>query len=68
MSEIAMLRQLRDCLPSGGSDNFLLADNPGVIPSCPESQCRVGAPQRIPNYKGKCSEFGATVSELPFVD
>jgi len=50
------------------SGYFLFADHPGVIPSCPESQSRVVAPQRIPNYKGKCSEFGATVSELPFVD
>ncbi len=49
-------------------NHFLFADHPGVIPFCPESQCRVGPPPRTPNYKGKCSEFGATVSELPFVD
>ena len=27
-----------------------------------------GAPPRIPNYKGKCSEFGATVPEPSCVD
>ena len=37
----------------------------GVMPCCPESQRRMGPPPRIPNYKGKGSEFDAAGSALP---
>src|ERR1035437_9875281 len=64
MSDITIYCQLSLCLPSGGWDNFLFADNPGAIARRPTFAAWIRLRQGARNHQGDVILLFATAAEL----